>query len=204
MPRERLVCRLLGAYFGTKAKTQADYENRRTLLATEFAKAFEQEAGKRLATHADIEKVLNEVKAVTRETETIRAQIGGDLWVRQAVWSLKQRFLYELLESSNSLRAKFVQFGGHLAAGMRLPGAHDAEGLVHQGLVELTKQFGLAQVLLDKETLDLLEPIMIQFGGILDFSNPDVGQLAKGVLDAWWKALVRPARKELRKGSSTD
>src|SRR3954468_6270999 len=77
----------MGSYFKgystRKGENRANYEDLPSLLKQEFAKAFEQETGKRLATHQDIENVLYEVHAVTKETETIKAQIGADLWVRQ-------------------------------------------------------------------------------------------------------------------------
>jgi hypothetical protein len=50
-------------------------------------KSYMTEKGKRLATREDIENVLSEVRAVTKETETIKAQIGSDLWLRQTIWN---------------------------------------------------------------------------------------------------------------------
>lgn len=184
-------------YFGGKGKTRAEYEDSQTLLATEHANAYEQEKGKRLATHEDVENVLMEVKAITREAEKIKAQVGGDLWIWQAVWSLKQKFLYDLLASTDSLKMKFAKFEEYLASGM---GAYTAEEEAKDGLARLSELCGLARVLLDDASVDLLEPTMQKLSGLVDFSNPEIGKLARGVLNDWRLTVMRVARRELRKG----
>ena len=50
----------------------------KTLLAEERGKAYEQETGKRLATHADMENVLKELQAVT-ERGVIHGKIDASL-----------------------------------------------------------------------------------------------------------------------------
>ena len=62
------------------------------------------EKGKRLATREDIEHVLSEVRAVTKETETIKAQIGSDLWLRQTVWGHKREAYVNILKCSHHLQ----------------------------------------------------------------------------------------------------
>lgn len=53
-----------------------------------YLKAYAEEKGKRLATKEDIDNVLDQVRAVTRETEIIKAKIYGGLWQQQ--WQLTQ------------------------------------------------------------------------------------------------------------------
>jgi len=100
-----LIGGTLGSYFKSywteKGKNLATYEDIQTLLADERGKAYEQEKGKRLATHEDIQNVLAEVRSVTRETESIKAQIGNDLWTRQRVWEQKREIYSNLLKNSN-------------------------------------------------------------------------------------------------------
>jgi len=50
------------------------------------------EKGKNLATREDIDKILT-------QTETIKAQISGDLWDRQMKWNLKRDLYVRLLEN---------------------------------------------------------------------------------------------------------
>lgn len=93
------ICGLIGGTIGSyfkgyssrKGENRANYEDLPSLLKQEFARAFEQEAGKRLATHQDIENVIREVRTVTKETETIKAQIGVDLWTRQMAGNRSER-----------------------------------------------------------------------------------------------------------------
>lgn len=106
------LCGLIGGtvgvffrgYFTKKGEHLATYRDIAFLLAQERGKSYEQEKGKRLATHEDIENVLKEVQAVTRETETIKAQIGSDLWTRQKVWEQKREAYAKVLAISHDLR----------------------------------------------------------------------------------------------------
>jgi hypothetical protein len=92
----------IGAYYGgynkRKGEIFAEYEDFPTLIAQETRKAYEQEWAKRLATHKDIENVLAEVRKVTSETESIKAQISGDTWLRQTVWVQKRTAYGEILK----------------------------------------------------------------------------------------------------------
>jgi len=77
-------------------------------VAQERANAYEQEKGRRVATHEDIENVLNEVHAVTEKTETIKAQISGDLWLLQTVWNQKRDVYRNVLKCSHRFKDKLV------------------------------------------------------------------------------------------------
>ena len=57
--------------------------------------------------------MLKEVKAVTRETETIKAQISGDLWLRQTVWNQKRDVYVNVLKCSHRLKDKLVGLRVH-------------------------------------------------------------------------------------------
>jgi len=92
----------IGAYYGgynkKKGENFADAEDFTTIIAQEARKAYEQEWAKRLATHKDIENVLVELRKVTTEAESIKAQIGGDVWLRQTVWVQKRNAYGEILK----------------------------------------------------------------------------------------------------------
>jgi hypothetical protein len=107
-----LIGGTLGAYYKSywteKGKNLATYEDIRTLLAEERGKAYEQEAGKRAATHDDIENVLRERGAVKRETETIKAQIGSDLWTQQKVWEQKREAYTKVLGIQHDLQESLI------------------------------------------------------------------------------------------------
>jgi hypothetical protein len=86
------------------------------VAARAYREAFEGEAGKRLASHQDIENVLSEVRKVTTETESIKAQISGDVWLRQAVWLQKREAYAALLKSLNEVERSFKELSLSLAA----------------------------------------------------------------------------------------
>ena len=71
-----VVCAGFGAYFGSYLKRK----------------------GENLATQEDIDKVLEQVSAVTKTTKEIEAKISDDLWNRQKHWEMKREVLFEAIK----------------------------------------------------------------------------------------------------------
>ncbi|MBI3478017.1 MAG: hypothetical protein HY010_19970 [Acidobacteria bacterium] len=63
--------------------------------------------GENLATHEDIDQLVEQVKAVTTATKQIETKISGDLWDRQRQWELRREILLsaakKLSEIDNNL-----------------------------------------------------------------------------------------------------
>jgi len=59
--------------------------------------------GENLATHEDIDKLLDQVRAVTTTTKEIEAKISSDVWDRQKQWELKRDALFEALNKMGSV-----------------------------------------------------------------------------------------------------
>jgi hypothetical protein len=57
--------------------------------------AYLKQKGKNLATHEDIDKLVEQVAAVTKTAKEIETKISGDLWDRQKRWELKRDVLLE-------------------------------------------------------------------------------------------------------------
>ncbi|MGA3373709.1 MAG: hypothetical protein ABSC48_18325 [Terracidiphilus sp.] len=51
--------------------------------------------GENLATHEDLDKLVEQVAAVTQATKSIEAAISDDLWNKQKRWELKREVLFE-------------------------------------------------------------------------------------------------------------
>jgi hypothetical protein len=51
--------------------------------------------GENLATHEDIDKLVDQVRAVTQTTKEIEAKISDEVWDRQKRWELKREILFE-------------------------------------------------------------------------------------------------------------
>jgi len=51
--------------------------------------------GENLATHEDIDKLVEQVRAVTTTTKEIEAKISNEVWDRQKKWEVKKEVLFE-------------------------------------------------------------------------------------------------------------
>lgn len=51
--------------------------------------------GENLATHEDIDKLVDQVRAVTQTTQEIEARISSDVWNQQKRWEMKREVLFE-------------------------------------------------------------------------------------------------------------
>jgi hypothetical protein len=54
-----------------------------------YLTAYLKRKGENLATHEDIEKLVNQVRATTEATENIRTALTGTLWESQERWKMK-------------------------------------------------------------------------------------------------------------------
>jgi hypothetical protein len=60
-----------------------------------FLAGYLKKKGESLATHEDFEKVLGEMRVVTKTTKEIEASITDKVWDRQKRWELKRDILFE-------------------------------------------------------------------------------------------------------------
>jgi hypothetical protein len=64
--------------------------------------------GENLATHEDMDKLLDQVSAVTKTTKGIETKISGDLWDRQKQWELKREILFEAAKRLSEIDNKLL------------------------------------------------------------------------------------------------
>lgn len=64
-------------------------------LAGYYFAGYLNKKGENLATHEDIDKLVEQVTAVTAATKQIEAKISDDVWDRQKRWELKRDLLFE-------------------------------------------------------------------------------------------------------------
>jgi hypothetical protein len=154
----------LGAYlkgmFGEAGKIDAAASRLEDIGKRAFKEAFESEAGKRLASRQDVDNVLSEVRNVTRETESIKAQISGDTWLRQTVWVQKREAYAALLRCLNELENSCKALTFSLAILQR----REAESEAYEtqlGEVQKKREAvldDLSQVVLHFDTAALFDP----------------------------------------------
>jgi hypothetical protein len=59
--------------------------------------------GENLATHEDIDQLVNQVAAVTQTTKEIEAQISNAVWERQRKWEVRREALFEVTKELGSV-----------------------------------------------------------------------------------------------------
>lgn len=82
---------LIGKYAGTAVTTFVAGG------AGAYLGSYLKKKGENLATHEDIDKLVDQVKAVTKATKEIEAKISDDVWSRQKRWEVQQAALLETL-----------------------------------------------------------------------------------------------------------
>jgi hypothetical protein len=89
---------------GRQAAIKASFED---VLNQARQRAADEERGKRLATHEDIENVLRELKLVTRETEQIKVSVSQKAQIYLRAWE-ERRNLYVRLAEWTSKHIRLV------------------------------------------------------------------------------------------------
>jgi hypothetical protein len=73
------------------------------LFVKKYAGAYMQKKAENLATHEDIEKLVDQVKAVTETTKKIEAEISESVWNRQKRWQMKREVMFEAVKRVSEL-----------------------------------------------------------------------------------------------------
>ena len=60
-----------------------------------YLASYLKKKGENLATHGDIDKLVDQVRAVTQATKEIEAKVSTEVWDRQKRWELKREVLFE-------------------------------------------------------------------------------------------------------------
>jgi hypothetical protein len=64
-------------------------------IALPYLKSWASKKGENLATHDDIDKLVDQMRAVTTTTENIRTEIEKGFWDRKRHWEIKRDILFE-------------------------------------------------------------------------------------------------------------
>jgi hypothetical protein len=78
------------------------------VVLTPYLRSYSMRKGENLATHEDINKLVDQVRAVTTATKQIESQISGDLWDRQKRWELKRDTLLELVKRLGAIKDAII------------------------------------------------------------------------------------------------
>ncbi|MFI5088604.1 MAG: hypothetical protein ACHP7P_00925 [Terriglobales bacterium] len=64
-----------------------------------YVAGYLRKKGENLATHEDVDRLVDQVSAVTKATKEIETKISGELWSSQKRWEMKREVLFEAAKS---------------------------------------------------------------------------------------------------------
>jgi hypothetical protein len=74
-----------------------------------FARSYLAKKAENLATHEDIDKLVEQVGAVTTVTKQIESALMDQVWNRQRQWELRKETLFEVLKEVASVRTSIIR-----------------------------------------------------------------------------------------------
>jgi hypothetical protein len=101
--------------------------------------AYLKRRGENLATHADLDKLIEQMSAVTETTENIKAAISDDVWDRQKQWELRRDTLFETVRALSDLNNALIEL--HSIHSSPIPGHEDLKLHRMNELREKAKSF---------------------------------------------------------------
>lgn len=113
------------------------------ILLTEHWKSYAGRKGENLATHEDIDMVLEQVKAVTQTTKEIEAKISTDVWDKQKRWELKRDTLFAVAKELSSMENALIALHSAYTQDTSPEGKHKDAALNHWNQCAIS--FDLAQ-----------------------------------------------------------
>jgi hypothetical protein len=73
-----------------------------------FLGAYLKKKGENIALQEDIEKLVNQVQAVTEATKAIEAKISNEMWERQKRWEIKRDALFEAIKELGGVEHSMI------------------------------------------------------------------------------------------------
>lgn len=173
-----------------------------------FLKPYLGKKGQDLATQEGIDKVLDEVRAVSKTTKEIAAKLSGEVWDRQKRWELKRDVLFEAVRKGAAVHQALLKahaaYLSDKAAMARGEGRVDehikASGVFIQATAELDDTYLLVSLVSGGETRKALGefiPFARDIGMKLTDGHPDAIQESRGEVSKKLAAVTAAVRKEL-------
>lgn len=103
-----------------------------TAVFTPFLKGYSNTKGVNLATHEDIEKLLEQVKATTEATKAIEARIDEQVWNKQRQWELKRDILLDAIRSISTFEGAMMEFAAVFQTANKPDNATDDAWVAHK------------------------------------------------------------------------
>ena len=174
-----------------------------------FLKPYLGKKGQDPATHEDIDKVLDEVRAVTRATKEVEARLSGEIWDRQKRWELKRDVLFEAVRKSAAvhqalMKVHAVYQADKAATARGEPGRVDEHSKVGDVFLGATAELDDTYLLVSlvsggeaRKALGEFIPLARDIGMKLTDRQPDALQELRGEVSKKLAAVTAAVRKEL-------
>jgi hypothetical protein len=173
-----------------------------------YASSYLKKKGENLATHEDIDKVLDQVRAVTTTTKEIEAKISGEVWDRQKRWELKRDVMMQVATKSAKAKDALVQLHAIVLTNKR-------SGNPHPALVEKQNELNAAWLIASNEleqmvfiaSLACCAEVVTALANFALFTSELVAQITNGHPEALfdqreqladtYNAITKAMRKEI-------
>src|ERR1035438_6693398 len=74
-----------------------------------YLASYLKKKGENLATHEDIDKLVDQVRAVTTATKEIEERIESSAWSRQRHWEMKRDALFASVQALDRTKSAFIE-----------------------------------------------------------------------------------------------
>jgi hypothetical protein len=162
-----------------------------------------------LASHEDIDKVRDELRAVATATKEIEAKISGQVWDRQKRWELKRDVLFDAVKKSAAVhqamtKAHAAYQTDKAAMGRGEPGRATEHikvgGVFFEATAELDDIYLLVSLVSGGETRKALGefiPLAREIGMKVTDGHPEALLESRGEVSKKLAAVTAAVRKEL-------
>jgi hypothetical protein len=173
-----------------------------------FLKPYLGKKGQDLATQEDMDKVLSELRAVTKTTKEIDAKISGDVWDRQKRWELKRDVLFEAVKKGAAVHQALMKVYAASQSDRAMmrgePGRADENSKAGDVFLQATAELDDIYLLVSlvsggeaRKALGEFIPFARDIGMKLTDGHPDALQESRGEVSKKLAAVTAAVRKEL-------
>ena len=172
--------------------------------------AYLKKKGENLATHEDIDKLVQQVSAVTTTTKEIEAKISNEVWDRQKRWELKRDTLFEtakkMSRAQNGLSRVYAVHSTNKRSNnwendpVRLTKTNDALKVLNDAADEFEGVILLLTLVCDKEVVQEARKFILfsrNLGLQISEGKPEEYEKAIEEIVAKGNAVLTAIRKEL-------
>ncbi len=146
-----------------------------------YAGAYLRRRGENLATKADFDVLLDQLRQQTSETENVKAEIAKAGWIHQRRWDIKRELYWELLKTLEEIRQKarwldqmLGPYGPHAEARKAIETF--ASHMQERGIVErLINAKGVAGIILTQSVAAAIDDLAREYNNLADVlvASPD-------------------------------